>query len=130
MTQSRVLMWLIVISVVRLFPYTQGGLVWDDHILLSEGLWKNESIVSIWFQSVQGGEIASQYYRPIPMTIFAMVHSVMWLHVIALLIHLGSAWLLCDWLRTRFENTAIIYTGTFISTTQSNRSSRVDELFA
>ena len=112
-----------------LFPYTQGGLVWDDHILLSEGLWRNESIASIWLQSVQGGEIATQYYRPIPMTIFALVHSV-WLHVITLLVHLGSAWLLCDWLRTRFENTAIIYTGAllFAFAPNPNRSVGVGEL--
>ena len=47
--------------------------MWDDHVLLTDGLWKEDSIVSIWLQSVQGGEIASQYYRPIPMTIFALV---------------------------------------------------------
>ena len=116
MIHFRVLLGLILLSGVCLFPYTQGGLVWDDHILLSEGLWINESIANIWLQSVQGGEIATQYYRPIPMTIFALVHSVLWLHVISLLVHMGSACLLCDWLRTRFENTAIIYTGTLLFT--------------
>ena len=87
MKQSKLLLGLIILSGICLFPYTQGGLVWDDHVLLSEGLWNNKSIASIWFQSVQGGEIASQYYRPLPMTLFALVHSVLWLHVIALLVH-------------------------------------------
>lgn len=114
MTNSKLLLGLILLSGVCLFPYTQGGLVWDDHILLSEGLWKTESIASIWFQSVQGGEIASQYYRPIPMTIFALVQSITMLHVIALLVHLGSTLLLREWLNVRFNEPGIVYIGALL----------------
>ena len=99
---------------VVLFPYTWGGLVWDDHVLLTDGLWKEDSIVSIWLQSVQGGEIASQYYRPIPMTIFALVQNIAMLHTIALGVHLASTWLMSEWLRSRFEQRGVVYLGALL----------------
>ena len=114
MNRSGIMVVLLLVACVILFPYTWGGLVWDDHILLTEGLWKEGSVSSIWMQSVQGGEIASQYYRPIPMTIFALVQSITMLHTIALLLHLGSTWLMSEWLHSRFEQTGIVYLGALL----------------
>ena len=102
---------LICICAVVLYPYTRGGLVWDDHMLLTDGLWKIESIATIWLQSVQGGTIATQYYRPIPMTIFALVQNITVLHILTLCVHLGSIWLLGEWLRARFDNNVLVNTG-------------------
>lgn len=114
MKQSKMMFLLLLISSVALLPYTWGGLVWDDHMLLTDGLWKADSIVAIWVQSVQGGEIASQYFRPIPMTIFALVQSITMLHAIALLTHLGSTWLLREWLCSRFDESGIVYLGALL----------------
>ena len=115
MTQSRwITVVLLAICAVVLYPYTQGGLVWDDHTLLTDGLWQTESVLEIWTQSVQGGEIATQYYRPIPMTIFALVHSITLLHTIALFVHLGSTWLMSEWLGARFEQKGIVYLGALL----------------
>ena len=114
MKQSKIMFLLLLISSIVLLPYTWGGLVWDDHMLLTDGLWKADSIAAIWMQSVQGGEIASQYYRPIPMTIFALVQSITMLHAIALLVHLGSMWLMIEWLRSRFDEPRIVYIGALL----------------
>ena len=114
MSRQRTMMVLLFLSFVLLLPYTWGGLVWDDHILLVEGLWKNDSLSSVWGQSVQGGEIASQYYRPIPMTIFALVQNITALHLISLMVHLGSTWLLSEWLCSRFEQDSIVYMGALL----------------
>ena len=114
MNRSGIMVVLLLVACVVLLPYTWGGLVWDDHILLTEGLWKEGSVSSIWMQSVQGGEIASQYYRPIPMTIFALVQSITMLHTIALLVHVGSTWLLSEWLHSRFEQAGVVYLGALL----------------
>ena len=90
-----------------LIPYLWGGLVWDDHLLLSEGLWRMESIGDIWGQSVQGGLIATQYYRPIPMTIMALVPSVFGLHLIIWLVHLGTGLLVYRWIADAFEQETV-----------------------
>ncbi len=99
---------LMILFAVCLWPYSQGGLVWDDHILLTEGVWQFDGVWSIWTQSVQGGEIATQYYRPIPMTLFALVQNVFLLHCLSLAIHLGSTLLLGCWLCRRFEETVAV----------------------
>jgi len=99
---------LFIAVLCTLFGYTQGGLVWDDHLLLSEGLWQNSSLSDIWFQSVQGGDIAGQYYRPIPMTLLSLFSSVLVLHCISLLLHLGSTWLLGQWLKSEYDNTLVV----------------------
>ncbi len=113
MSRSGMLLLLVVACIV-LLPYTWGELVWDDHILLTEGLWKEGSVSSIWMQSVQGGEIASQYYRPIPMTIFALVQNITILHLISLMVHMGSTCLLSEWLRSRFDQDSIVYMGALL----------------
>ncbi len=99
---------LMLLCLVCLWPYSQGGLVWDDHILLTEGVWQIDSVWSIWTQSVQGGEIATQYYRPIPMTLFALVPKVQLLHWIALITHLGSTLLLGCWLHKNFDDAVVL----------------------
>ena len=114
MKQPKTMGLVLIISSVALLGYVWGGLVWDDHMLLTQGLWKSDSIAAIWMQSVQGGKIASQYYRPIPMTIFAIVQSITILHSITLLVHLGSTWLLSQWLSSRFEESNIVYAGTLL----------------
>ena len=52
MNRSGIMVVLLLVACVILFPYTWGGLVWDDHILLTEGLWKEGSVSSIWMQSI------------------------------------------------------------------------------
>ena len=114
MSRQKTILRLLLMACLVLLPYSWGGLVWDDHILLTDGLWKNDSMSAIWMQSVQGGEIASQYYRPIPMTIFALVQNITILHLISLVVHLGSTWLLSEWLRSRFTQDSIVYMGALL----------------
>ncbi len=103
---SRFVWWYLGCGLL-LIPYLWGGLVWDDHLLLSDGLWQLESIGDIWGQSVQGGLIATQYYRPIPMTIMALVPSVFGLHLITWLVHLGTGLLVYRWIETAFEQQTV-----------------------
>ena len=40
MNRSSTMVLLLVVACAVLLPYTWGGLVWDDHVLLTDGLWK------------------------------------------------------------------------------------------
>ena len=91
MNQER---WIWVFVVLALSPYVFGQPVWDDHILLTEGLWQDAALLDIWFHSVQGGEVATQYYRPVSMTVMALIQHPIGLHLFALMMHVGSALLL------------------------------------
>lgn len=86
--------WIWVLVVLVLTPYVFGQPVWDDHILLTEGLWNDASIWKIWMNPVQGGEVATQYYRPVSMTLMALLPHPILLHFVALMTHVGSALLL------------------------------------
>ena len=103
--------WIILL--ICIVPYSQGGIVWDDHILLTEGLWTQGSIIDIWTQHVQGGDVAKQYYRPIPMTIMATIRSAFGLHLFALLIHIGSSFLVRDWIAQETTSTRLQMTCRF-----------------
>lgn len=84
--------WML--GVLVLMPYIFGQPVWDDHILLTQGLWNNTQLLDVWTNSVQGGAVATQYYRPISMTVMAIIQYPMLLHLFALFTHIGSAFLL------------------------------------
>ncbi len=57
------------------FPYLDGGFVWDDGPLIAERLARLDAsgFVRLWIEPVSGDGPGSTYYRPVSMTVLALV---------------------------------------------------------
>lgn len=84
-------------------PYLSGGPVWDDHTLLLGRLAHLDAtgLRDLWVSPVGGGEVGTGYYRPLAMTVMALLGRVgVWsLHGATLVAHAVSAGLLARLLK-------------------------------
>lgn len=65
--------------------YLSSTPVWDDHYLIDT--LNQRSIAEIWLQPVGGGEVGDAYFRPLPMSLIALLSSVLWLKLLVVLCH-------------------------------------------
>jgi hypothetical protein len=77
-------------------PYLGGGPVWDDHRLISQHLAQLPfaDLPTLWWQPVGLGEAGAAYFRPLPMTVLALLGrlGIPAIHLVAALLHgLSSA---------------------------------------
>ncbi len=77
-------------------PYVLGGPVWDDHRLISQHLGQLPlmDLPRLWWQPVGLGEAGAAYFRPLPMTLLAILGrlGIPAIHIVAALLHgLSSA---------------------------------------
>jgi hypothetical protein len=75
--------------------YCTGGPVWDDHFLILQQL-PEKGWGELLLQSVGGGRVGSGYYRPVSMLALKGLASVSLVHMLAALLHSGSALLICS----------------------------------
>ena len=79
--------------------YWAGGAVWDDHTLIVGHLAQIpvSELGSLWARPVGLGETGAAYYRPVSMTVLALLvrGSMLPVHLLAGLLHALSAALIC-----------------------------------
>jgi len=82
------------------FPYWPGGPVWDDHSLIHAHLVSQPlgDLWTLWATPVTSGDFGAAYYRPLPMTLLAVLGRVgiPLVHMLAGLLHAASAALICE----------------------------------
>jgi len=92
----------VVASVLGMFaaiPYLAGEAVWDDHTLIVDRLAQLDvnGIAALWTHPVGGGEAGGAYYRPVSVTLLALLgrHGMGAIHLFTALLHAVSAALVC-----------------------------------
>lgn len=99
------------VAAVAVLPYLGGGPVWDDRVLLVEGLSQLplRDLGDLWTSAAWTHGPGSGYYRPTALTVLAILsrQGVGAVHLAALALHVGStgilAWLLGGASRQRQE---------------------------
>lgn len=86
------------LSLLAAAVYLPGGPVWDDHTLIQGRLASLDvsGLMTLWRAPVGGGEVGAGYYRPLALTIIALVSRLgpLSLHLLAAGLHAGSSVLL------------------------------------
>lgn len=88
---------LVLIAVLAGLPYVMGGPVWDDHDLILGRLvaLDGSGLAGLWGAPVGQGLVGDTYFRPVALTVLAIVGrlGIPAVHALAVGLHAGSAWL-------------------------------------
>ena len=71
--------------------------VWDDNVLIVQYLWTTP-VSELWSESMIGGVNAAGYFRPLSMSLLALLPSIWLIHVVTTILHAGSTALLFHFL--------------------------------